>query len=380
MNFITQILRIFVGGLFIFSGLVKLNDPMGLSFKLHDYFAPDVLDLAFLNPYTLPLALIVIIVEVLLGVALLLGYNTKATLWLLTGMIGFFTFLTFYSAYYNKVTDCGCFGDAIPLTPWESFYKDVILSFAILLLWVGKKHLKPLLTTNTRGGIVFISLVVCVGIAIQVLNHLPFIDFRAYAEGKSLVEGMMSAEERGLEPTVYGTIYVLKNKQTEELKEVDSETYISDKWWEKAEWEIQDDLTKQVLISEGYEPPIHDFVILINDEDKTSSYLDSPALLFVIARNLDDADVQGISDIRTLVRQAASVGIDAVGATASSEANIRRMLANDLINYPMATMDETTLKTIVRSNPGVLLLSNGVVKGKWHYNDLPSVEELQSRL
>ena len=380
MKFITQLLRIFTGGLFIFSGLVKLNDPMGLSFKLHDYFAPDVLDLPFLDPYTLPLALIVIILEVLLGVALLLGYQTRLTLVLLTGMIVFFTFLTFYSAYYNKVTDCGCFGDAIPLTPWQSFYKDVILSVAILLLWVGKKNIRPVLTPNTTGGVVLLSLLVCVGLAMQVLNHLPFIDFRAYAVGKNLVDGMKSAEELGLEPTRYGTVYTLKNSSNGELMEVEGQRYIEEKWWEKPEWTIEESLTQQVLISKGYEPPIHDFVIMVDDEDFTEEYLASPALLFIVARKLDKADVQGMSDIRTLVRQANNVGIDAVGATASSSSEIERMVSVDLINYPVASMDETTLKTIVRSNPGVLLISNGVVKGKWHFNDLPDLETLQSLL
>lgn len=380
MKFITQLLRIFTGGLFIFSGLVKLNDPMGLSFKLHDYFAPDVLDLPFLDPYTLPLALIVIILEVLLGVALLLGYQTRLTLVLLTGMIVFFTFLTFYSAYYNKVTDCGCFGDAIPLTPWQSFYKDVILSVAILLLWVGKKNIRPVLTPNTTGGVVLLSLLVCVGLAMQVLNHLPFIDFRAYAVGKNLVDGMKSAEELGLEPTRYGTVYTLKNSSNGELMEVEGQRYIDEKWWEKPEWIIEESLTQQVLISKGYEPPIHDFVIMVDDEDFTEEYLASPALLFIVARKLDKADVQGMSDIRTLVRQANNVGIDAVGATASNSSEIERMVSVDLINYPVASMDETTLKTIVRSNPGVLLISNGVVKGKWHFNDLPDLETLQSLL
>lgn len=380
MKFITQLLRIFTGGLFIFSGLVKLNDPMGLSFKLHDYFAPDVLDLPFLDPYTLPLALIVIILEVLLGVALLLGYQTRLTLVLLTGMIVFFTFLTFYSAYYNKVTDCGCFGDAIPLTPWQSFYKDVILSVAILLLWVGKKNIRPVLTPNTTGGVVLLSLLVCVGLAMQVLNHLPFIDFRAYAVGKNLVDGMKSAEELGLEPTRYGTVYTLKNSSNGELMEVEGQRYIDEKWWEKPEWTIEESLTQQVLISKGYEPPIHDFVIMVDDEDFTEEYLASPALLFIVARKLDKADVQGMSDIRTLVRQANNVGIDAVGATASNSSEIERMESVDLINYPVASMDETTLKTIVRSNPGVLLISNGVVKGKWHFNDLPDLETLQSLL
>lgn len=380
MKLIIQIFRIFVGALFIFSGLVKLNDPMGLSFKLHDYFAPDVLNLEFLDPYTLPLALFVIILEVILGVALLVGYQVRTTMVLLTGLIVFFTFLTFYSAYFNKVTDCGCFGDAIPLTPWESFYKDVILTISILILWAGKKHIKQVFSPNTTGGVVLLSLIISSALAYQVLNHLPFKDFRPYAVGKSIVEGRMSAEDLGLEPTVYGTIYVLKNSASNEVIEVDSEAYVDDKWWEKPEWEIQDDLTRQVLVKEGHEPPIHDFDIFINDADMTDEYLEKEALLFIISRKLEDADMTGLSNLSTLARQAMSNGIEVLGGTASGDTEVARMKTLKVINYPISIMDETTLKTIVRSNPGVLLISKGTVLGKWHHNDLPAVEELESLL
>ena len=133
MKYIVGIARTIVGLLFIISGLIKLNDPVGFSFKLQDYFAPEVLNLEFLVPYALLLAIILVIVEVVLGIFLLLGHFKKFTLWALLLMIVFFTFLTFYSAYFNKVTDCGCFGDAMPLTPWESFSKDVVLLVLILI-------------------------------------------------------------------------------------------------------------------------------------------------------------------------------------------------------------------------------------------------------
>ena len=142
MKYLVGFSRVFVGILFIISGLIKLNDPMGFSFKLQDYFAPSVLNLEFLVPYALILALLVVIFEVMLGIMLLLGYAKKFTIWSLLAMIVFFTFLTFYSAYFNKVTDCGCFGDAIKLTPWESFTKDVILLVLILILFFGKQYIK----------------------------------------------------------------------------------------------------------------------------------------------------------------------------------------------------------------------------------------------
>jgi uncharacterized membrane protein YphA (DoxX/SURF4 family) len=129
MRIITGIVRIFVGIFFIISGFVKLNDPVGFSYKLQEYFG--VLDLEFLQPFALAIAVFIVIFEFMIGVTLILGYARNFTRWSLLLMILFFTFLTFYSAYFEKVTDCGCFGDALPLTPWESFWKDVVLLLLI---------------------------------------------------------------------------------------------------------------------------------------------------------------------------------------------------------------------------------------------------------
>ncbi|NBR82149.1 MAG: DoxX family membrane protein [Flavobacteriia bacterium] len=380
MKYLTHLIRFLVGALFIFSGLVKLNDPMGLSFKLHDYFAPDVLNMEWLNPFTLELALFVIILEVLLGVALLLGYQKKGTLLLLSGMIVFFTFLTFYSAYFNKVTDCGCFGDAIPLTPWQSFYKDVILSLAILILWLGQRHIQRLSQKRWIEGMLLLCLVACSLLANSVLQHLPFKDFRPYAVGKSIKEGMMSAEERGLDPTEYGTIYTLKNDQTGELQVVDSKAYIEDEWWKRSEWVIQDELTEQKLIKKGYEPPIHDFEFMIDDEDRTEAYLSAPSVLFVVSRKLETANADALSAIGLLAQECAANGIQVIAGSASSEETIAEFRTSHQWDFPMAMMDETTLKTVVRTNPGVLLLQEGKVVGKWAHVDLPSVDELLNLL
>ncbi len=380
MKHLTHLIRFLVGALFIFSGLVKLNDPMGLSFKLHDYFAPDVLNMEWLNPFTLQLALFVIILEVLLGVALLLGYQKKGTLLLLSGMIVFFTFLTFYSAYFNKVTDCGCFGDAIPLTPWQSFYKDVILSLAILILWLGQRHIQRLSQKRWIEGTLLLCLVACSLLANSVLQHLPFKDFRPYAVGKSIKEGMMSAEERGLDPTEYGTIYTLKNDQTGELQVVDSKAYIEDEWWKRSEWVIQDELTEQKLIKKGYEPPIHDFEFMIDDEDRTEAYLSAPSVLFIVSRKLETANADALGAIGELALECAANGIQVIAGSASSEETIAEYRSNHQWGFPVAMMDETTLKTVVRSNPGVLLLREGKVVGKWAHVDLPDVDELLNLL
>ena len=154
MKVLVGIVRIFVGILFIISGFIKLNDPVGFSYKLQVYFSPGVLDIPFLVPIALFLAVFLVVFELILGVILIIGYNPKFTVWSLLLMILFFTLLTFYSAYFNKVTDCGCFGDAMPLTPWESFTKDVVLLIMIILLFVKRKYIQPLIHSASAYSVV----------------------------------------------------------------------------------------------------------------------------------------------------------------------------------------------------------------------------------
>lgn len=377
MKFITQVSRVLVGALFIFSGFVKLNDPMGFSFKLDEYFAPDVLNLPFLQPYALAIAVFVVILEVLLGVALLLGFWRKLTSWLLLLMIIFFTFLTFYSAYFNKVTDCGCFGDAIPLTPWQSFGKDVVLTILILIIFFNQKYIQPVLKKSANAAVMIFSLVACALFGNHVLNHLPAIDFRAYAVGKSITEGMKSAEDLGLEPTKYGTVYTMKNKETGDELKVSSEAYVSEKWYEKKEYEMLSDKTETVVLHKGYEPPVHDFVITLEDQDITEEVLSMPAVFMVISYKMEITEDEAYAKINDFAQAAENNGTKVLGVSASLPEVVEQKRHELQTAYPFAVMDETTLKTIIRSNPGVVLLKHGRIAAKWHHNDLPDFEEVK---
>ncbi len=369
---VTQIFRILVGGLFIFSGLVKLNDPMGMAFKLHDYFAPDVLNLTFLNPLALSLAVVIVIVEVVLGVSLLLGYKVKWTLGLLLAMILFFTFLTFYSAWFDKVTDCGCFGDAIPLTPWQSFTKDIILLVLILWLIRFQSSIRPIFTSRINTGLMAGVLLINIGIAYYVLRHLPFIDFRPYAIGKSIPEGMKTAEELGLEPPKYLTFYTMVNTETGEEKEVDSDTYVSDRWWEKDSWEIDGDRTKSKKVRDGYEAPIHDFVLELDGEDVTDAVLSSDHIVLVISYDLEKSNPNHHPRVNAFVESAENAMVPVLGITATDAAKVEELRHEWQMAYPFASADQTTLKTIVRANPGVVVLKDGVIVDKWNPRDLPN--------
>ena len=353
MRFFVSFSRLLVGSLFIFSGFVKLNDPLGFSYKLEEYFSSGVLDLPALIPYALELAVFLVIFEILLGVALLLGYAVKFTAWCLLLMILFFSFLTFYSAYFNKVTDCGCFGDAIPLNPWESFIKDIILLAFILLLFFNQKRIIPLFHNRSQLPIVVVIAVVCGWFANRVLNHLPLLDFRPYKAGVNISESMAIPQNAPSPIFEYqwkfektdGTQYVIvSNGQYPNT----DDKYIG---------------VETTLVKEGYIPPIHDFSIEKNGVDYTDQFLNTEKLIVVVSYDLEKADKEALEKIDPYLKKAKEKGYQIIGLTASNT-------QNSVVDVPFYFCDETTLKTIVRSNPGVLKLSNGTIKQKLHYNDI----------
>ena len=374
MKYLVGISRIIVGLLFIISGLVKLNDPIGFAFKLQDYFAPEVLDLGFLVPYALMIAIFVVIFEVLVGVALLLGYLKKFTLWALLLMIVFFTFLTFYSAYFNKVTDCGCFGDAIPLTPWESFSKDIVLLFLILILFIGRKYIQPFFTKEMRSILIFASFVACLGIAYYVLLHLPIIDFRPYKIGANITEGMTVPEDAP------GPVYEYKWKFNINGEE---KVITTNGDYPQVDGELIDTETK--MIQEGYVPPIHDFTIERDGEDYTTQYLNEENLVVIVAYSLGNTEKDGYRSIKEVTDEALKNGYNVIGLSASSQEMTDELTEDYRLNFKFYFCDETTLKTIVRSNPGILELDKGTIKQKLHWNDadkleLPIVETAKPKL
>jgi uncharacterized membrane protein YphA (DoxX/SURF4 family)/peroxiredoxin len=374
MKIIVGISRILVGVLFIISGLIKLNDPIGFSFKLKDYFAPEVLDLGFLVPYALLIAIFLVIFEVLVGVALLLGYLKKATLWALLLMIVFFTFLTFYSAYFNKVTDCGCFGDAIPLTPWESFSKDIVLLVLVVILFIGRKYIQSFFSKGARSILILASFVACLGITYHVLLHLPIIDFRPYKIGANITEGM-TVPENAPAP-VYE--YKWKFKVNGEEK-----TIITKGEYPQVDGELIS--TETEMISEGYTPPIHDFTMERDGEDYTTQFLDEDNLVIIIAYSLGNTEKDGYIPIKEVTDKALKNGYNVIGLSASSQEMTEALTEKYKLNFKFYFCDETTLKTIVRSNPGILELDKGTIKQKLHWNDaekleLPTVENAKPKL
>ena len=363
MKIIVTIVRIIVGVLFIISGLIKLNDPIGFSIKLSEYFSEDVLNLPFLDPIVLWLALFVVIYEVLLGVFLLIGFKPKLTLWGLLLMIVFFTFLTFYSAYFNKVTDCGCFGDAIKLTPWGSFRKDIILLVLILILFSGLKHIKPILSKFGLRLVSIISLIACIWFGYHVINHLPSIDFRPYKVGANLTENMIIPEDAPKSEVEYTWKFKVNGQD---------EVFVTNGSYPDVEGEFISVDTK--VIKEGYTPPIHDFTIERDGGDYTESMLQEEKLIMIVTYDLEKADINGLKKLKTMANQASKKGFNVIGMTASGEHTQQKIKAEYDLNFDFYFCDETALKTIVRSNPGILKLNKGTVIQKLHWKDLDDLK------
>ncbi|WP_299058693.1 BT_3928 family protein [uncultured Polaribacter sp.] len=319
MKFLVQIARIIVGALFIFSGFVKLVDPIGSQYKFQEYFAEDVLNMEFLIPYALPFAIILIVAEILLGVMILIGYKPKFTVWSLFLLTLIFLFLTWYSAYYNKVTDCGCFGDAIKLSTWETFYKNVILIALIIILVIKVNLIKPIFSGKITKIITFLSLGIFLYVVQHVLTHLPLMDFRAYAIGKSIPKGMEYPED-------------------------------------------------------GSIPPVHDFMLEDTQADLAPELLKQEKVMLVIVYSLDKADVNGFPAIKDFTTKAIQKGYTVYGVSASFTDDL--LLAKEKYNLPFDFLfcDETTLKTMVRANPGVVILDKGIVVEKKNWVDVDEIK------
>ncbi len=367
--------RIFVGVLFIISGLIKANDSLGFGYKLEEYF--DVFHLSFFNPYATPIAMFLCVLEIVFGALLLFGFWSKKVATGLLVIIIFFTFLTFVSAAFKVVTSCGCFGDAIPLTPWQSFSKDLVLLTLIIYLFIHRTKILPVTRNEGAQKIALVAVVVVsTAFSIYTYTYLPVVDFLPYKIGANLPELMRVPP--GAAPDVYEITYQLKNKKTGEKKVMSDKDYLKSGIWEDSNWEITGDPV-QKLIKKGYDVKIKDLMISdASGTDYTKELIENPYYnLIIVAYNLNDTNEDGIAKLNALTLNATEqFNIRTVMLTSNSaqdaDAFSKRMKLFAEIFYA----DGVPLKSMVRANPGVLLLKNGVVINKWSFRSMPSFEKL----
>ena len=355
--------RFLVGGLFIFSGLIKLNDPVGTQIKMEEYFSVFAEDFgsvfdAFV-PFALEIGMIMIILEIVLGVAVLIYYKMNVTTVLLLLLMVFFTFLTFYSAYFNKVTDCGCFGDAIKLTPWESFFKDVILMIPVLHLFWYRKSYIPLLRTRDGHAVVAVSTILCLFLGVYAIRHLPFIDFRAYRIGNHIPTQMQPEEQ-----PVFEYVFIRKG----DGEQIRSQKYLMDTTQYKyvSVVQLNEDKTRAKITDYS--------VTSVEGGDVTQQTFEGTKLFFVIY----DATHAAVENMDKIVKLSQDLDgkVDMMVLTASSANQFEAFRHEHQLAVPYYFADATVLKTIIRSNPGTTLWVDGTVKGMWHHNDTPEADEV----
>ncbi len=445
MRIFLLICRILVGATFIISGLIKANDPVGFSIKLEEYFAASALGLPWLMPYSLALAMLACLAEVVLGFAVLVGGRMKLATWSLLILTLFFGWLTAYTATCDPqakyaavvngvtemrdvtcVTDCGCFGDAMKgslgraMTPWESFSKDMVLLVFVLPLFLFRKRIK----FNTWGddlallpaallvlafycwvfawwfpllfaiGVLAVYLAIkrfmegpraewataaWVSLAIAAFMwhcyaHLPVRDYRPYAIGKNIMDQKNEAK-----PPVNLTYVSYRNKATGEEKEyLTSQPYP----WNDTNYVNVPNSTRVVEVEPGIASQVQDFILTDQEgDDLTDDLLTSEEpVLLVVAKTIRDTRTSCQPAINKLAEQAEKAGWRVYGVTSSSydESESFRHANQNMFDY--LTCDEVTLKTMIRSNPGLVLLQQGTVRGKWHCNDVPSFSKARKAL
>ena len=355
-----NILRFSYGPFLIFSGFVKTVDPIGFSYKLQEYF--EVFGMVWLNDFTLILSIFICTFEIMLGFLLILGSYTLTVLVLNLLMMLGFTFLTFFSAYFNVVTDCGCFGDFMKLDPWFSFQKDIVFVLVSSVLLYYRHLISPTLDDSKTKYSILIALITFLFFPIYGITKLPLIDFRPYKVGSDIAELRKLPSDAKLD--VYDDIwyYELDGKTLEYKTE--------EKPWDIEGANFVD--RKTILVQKGDEPKIKDFNIVsdLTKNDITDSILSLDYVALIIIYDFDKSNQKGVEFVDNSISELSNLGIPSLTLSSSKFSNNQISDQSKQI-FETYNVDQTTLKTMIRSNPGIILLKEGSVISKFHWRDAP---------
>ncbi len=365
-NIILWTIRILVGVLFILSGYSKLIDPNGLAYKMEEF--NNVLGWTWFKGHELFLSVCMIAFEIIAGFALLIGYRTRIFSWLLLLLTLFFTFLTAYALFSNKITECGCFGGCVKLTNTETFWKDVVLTILIVYLVIRQKYILPLIGNGMLGTLAMIVVAIAAfGAQFWVLKHGALVDCLPYKVGDNIPANMK--EEPGCikDSVDYKFVYTKGNEKKElamdALNQIDST-------WTFVE-------RKEVVVRKGNcEMLIKDFKIVGYDgADVTTEVLNSPEnCILYIAKNINDAQAENVAALKSFTDKAMANGLKVYGCSASSQEETAAFLQANQLGFSFYTMDETLCKTALRTNSGLIILKQGTVIYKCSSPDFPRWE------
>lgn len=368
MKPIVNVSRVIVGVLFIFSGLVKANDPHGLSYKMQEFFdvwaqSPSLTSLMhWLSDYALAFSLIMITLEIVVGVGILLGIWKKFFSWLLLLLIIFFSFLTGYAVLSGKIATCGCFGDCIPLTAMQSFIKDLVLLVLILIIFFGAKYLTPILTPAINFLLLLVSTLLVIFFQWHVMRHLPLVDCLPFKKGNNILALRKMPANAIPDKKDYKFIYRKDGKNQDfSIKELPDST-----------WEFVSREDFVVEKGSNNEPPIKDFYLTsLSNNDSTEAILnmDAEFYLFFVKDVADNTDrwLNNFNNIYTLAKSKNRALY--IISPQVEEANAFFNEKNQL-NLPIFSLDATAFKTAARTSPELYLLKGPVVENKWGWADL----------
>ena len=372
--------RIIVGTLFIISGLVKANDPLGLSYKMQEFFevwnasltsssffAKNFLIQAFhfLNDYSLALSISIITLEILAGVALLIGWRKKWILNLLFLLIVFFTFLTAYAYWSGKFKNCGCFGDCLPISPLTSFLKDIGLLALILFLLFSQRYIQPIFSKRTQAITLLASLLFTLGLQWYVLNYLPLADCLPFKKGASIPEKMKIPANAIQDSFAMKFIYEKEGKRFEFAPEelpadLNNYTFI--------------DRTQKMERKGNAEPPIKGFSLIgISGSDSTSAILQLPKVILLFCEYFKDSSPGWIDDFKEVRKKAKQNNIPVFIITPDVNAAQQLFSKYNFNDVPIFSCDNTAVKTAARTDPTIFLIEEGIVKKKYGYHQMKQI-------
>ena len=359
------IARIIFGLVFLFSGFVKAVDPLGTAYKISDYL--EAFSLTSLDFLAFPAALMLIAAEFTIGFNILFNVHLKGTTWVASLFMLVMTPVTLYLAISNPISDCGCFGDAIVMTNWQTFYKNVVLCIILAIIALLQKQSRPWLSNWGAWIVTLLPILISFAISIYCYNLLPVLDFRPYKKGNNIIEGMQIPEDAPLDK--YETTFFYEKDGIEQAFTLDNYP-AEDSTWTFVRQESK-------LIEQGYVPPIHDFSIVTEDGDITDLILeDAGYTLLVISHKVEKAATKNIKCVKSTIANAKKAGANVIWLTSSYSDEIEEFKTQYGIEDTFGATDDITLKTIVRSNPGLVLIKDATVIEKWHHNALPSKDKL----
>jgi uncharacterized membrane protein YphA (DoxX/SURF4 family) len=363
--------RISIGLLFIFSGYVKAIDPIGSEIKFGEYF--EAFGMSALEPGALVFGILLATVELIIGLCFLFGLRMKLASLGAVLFMTFMTVLTLILAITDAVQDCGCFGDAIKLTNWQTFYKNVIIMPFVVYAFIERKNYRQIFENRTEWIIAVLLLIASSGISIYAYRHLPFIDFMAYKVGANIPDGMIIPEDAP--PDVYEkSVFIYEKDGKQEIFTLEN---LPD-----GTWTFVDSPTPK-LLKRGYVAPTQDFSITSLETGESlhdTVFAKGGYLIFINSADIVRAKLKNSDVLNELYDYAANNNINFMMLSGSSEQANQIYLQKTKAEYPVYATDATVLKSMVRSNPGIMLLKDNTVLKKWNINDVPSVDELKDLL